>query len=140
MIAQSMRSPIVSQVLRFAGVGVVSTVLHLSLFAALAGAGVGSQLANGAALVVATVVNTAMNRSWTFGVEGRARLVTQHGQALLIFAVTWVATTAALALLATAAPAAGVLTQTAVVAVANALSTAVRFIAMRHWIFHREAS
>jgi hypothetical protein len=33
------------------------------------------------------------------------------------------------------APSAGTLVQTAVVAVANVLSTAVRFVAMRSWIF-----
>ena len=135
MSAASVRSPMAQQVVRFAGVGVLSTVLHLGLFAALARAGMASQLANGVALVIATLANTALNRSWTFGVAGRDRLVTQHGQALLIFAITWVATTAALALLSAVAPGADVGAQTLVVAAANAVSTAVRFVAMRRWIF-----
>src|SRR5262245_41766401 len=118
------------QVVRFAGVGVLSTALHLGLFAALVRGGVGSQVANGLALVLATVFNTALNRFWTFGVTGRRRLVSQHGQALVIFAITYAATSLALAVLARVAPDAGTLVQTAVVAVANVLSTAVRFVAM----------
>lgn len=127
------------QVIRFAGVGILSTGLHLGLFAGLETAGLGSQLANGIALVVATICNTAANRWWTFGVIGRERLVTHHGQALLIFAITWTATTAALAMLGAVAPGASTLTQTVVVAVANVLSTAVRFVAMRSWIFRARA-
>ncbi|HET8595199.1 MAG TPA: GtrA family protein [Intrasporangium sp.] len=127
------------QVVRFAGVGVLSTGLHLGLFVALERAGLGGQLANGVALVIATVCNTAANRWWTFGVVGRDRLVMHHGQALLIFAITWVATTAALAVLDAVASRSSTLTQTIVVAVANVLSTAVRFVAMRSWIFRSPA-
>jgi putative flippase GtrA len=123
------------QLIRFAGVGVLSTALHLGLFAAAVQGGAPSQLANGAALVVATVVNTALNRAWTFGVSGRRNLVSHHGQALVIFVITYAATTVALAVLGALAPTAGTLVQTVVVAAANVLSTAVRFVAMRRWIF-----
>jgi putative flippase GtrA len=123
------------QIVRFAGVGIVSTALHLGLFAALVRGGAPSQLANGVALVVATVCNTALNRAWTFGVSGRRRLVFQHGQALVIFAITYAATTVALAVLGALVPDAGTAAQTAVVAAANVLSTAARFVAMRRWIF-----
>ena len=123
------------QVIRFAGVGLVTTALHLGLFAALVRDGAPSQLANGVALVIATVVNTGLNRAWTFGVSGRRNLVTHHGQALVIFAITYAATTVALAVLGALVPSAGTLAQTLVLAVANVLSTAVRFVAMRRWIF-----
>lgn len=128
------------QVVRFAGVGAFSTVLHLGLFALLVRGGVASQLANGVALVIATIANTTANRAWTFGVSGRERMAVHHGQALLIFAITWTATTAALAALAAVWPDAGTVVQTAVVAGANVLSTAVRFVAMRRWIFAPRAS
>ena len=118
------------QVIRFAGVGLVTTALHLGLFAALVRGGVGSQLANGVALV-----NTGINRAWTFGVSGRRRLAIHHGQALVIFAITYAATTLALALLGVVAPGASTLVQTGVVLLANVLSTAARFVAMRSWIF-----
>lgn len=123
------------QVIRFAGVGVLSTVLHLGLFAGLEHAGLGAQVANGVALVVATVFNTAVNRAWTFGVTGRERMVSHHGQALVIFAITYAASSLALAVLGRVAPDSGTVVQTGVVAVANVLSTAVRFFAMKRWIF-----
>jgi putative flippase GtrA len=126
------------QVIRFAGVGVVSTVLHLGLFAILVGAGMSSQLANGLSLVVGTLANTAANRSWTFGVTGRERVVTHHGQALVVFAITWAATSVALSLLAALAPGTGAVGQTVVVAMANAVSTVARFVAMRSWIFRSD--
>jgi putative flippase GtrA len=128
------------QLVRFAGVGVISTALHLGLFAALVRGGLGSQLANGVALVVATVFNTAVNRAWTFGVSGRRRLVSHHSQALLVFAITYAATSLALAGLARVAPDAGTLAQTAVVALANLMSTAARYVAMKHWIFAQKAT
>ncbi|MEW1952565.1 GtrA family protein [Terrabacter sp. NPDC080008] len=128
------------QLVRFAGVGVLSTALHLGLFAAVVRGGAPSQLANGVALVIATVVNTALNRAWTFGVTGRRRLVAHHGQALVVFAITYAATTVALAVLGALVPGAGTLAQTCVVAVANVLSTALRFVAMRRWIFRTPAS
>ena len=123
------------QVIRFAGVGLVTTALHLGLFAALVRGGLGSQLANGVALVIATLVNTGINRAWTFGVSGRRRLAIHHGQALVIFAITYAATTVALALLGVVAPGASTMVQTGVVLIANVLSTAARFVAMRSWIF-----
>jgi putative flippase GtrA len=123
------------QVIRFAGVGLGTTALHLGLFAGLVRGGAPSQLANGVALVIATLVNTGFNRAWTFGVSGRKRLAIHHGQALVIFAITYAATTLALAVLGAVAPDASTLVQTGVVLVANILSTAVRFVAMRRWIF-----
>ena len=101
------------QVIRFAGVGLVTTALHLGLFAALVRGGAGSQLANGIALVIATLANTGINRAWTFGISGRKRLAIHHGQALVIFAITYAATTLALALLGVVAPGASTMVQTA---------------------------
>ncbi|HEX5966952.1 MAG TPA: GtrA family protein [Intrasporangium sp.] len=129
------RGGLAAQVGRFAVIGVLSTVLHLGLFALLVRAGVGSQLANGCALVIATIANTAANRAWTFGVTGFECMVAQHGQALVVFGITYVATTLALAIQQWVTPDAGTLAQTVVVAVANVLSTVLRFVAMRRWIF-----
>ncbi len=128
------------QVIRFAGVGLVSTALHLGLFVGLVQGGLGSQLANGVALVIATLANTGLNRAWTFGISGRKRLAIHHGQALVIFAITYAATTLALALLGVVAPGASTLVQTGVVLLANVLSTAARFVAMRSWIFTEPAT
>lgn len=121
------------QVARFAGVGVLSTVVHLGLFAALRGGGVPAQVANVVALVVATVGNTALNRCWTFGVRGRERALAHHAQGLAVFAVTTAATSAALALLSRVDPSASAREQLVVVAAATAVSTAARFVVMRRW-------
>lgn len=123
------------RMIRFAAVGLVTTALHLGLFASLVRGGLASLLGNGVALVVATLANTAVNRAWTFGISGRRRLAQHHGQALVIFAITYAATTVALAVLGVAAPDASTLVQAGVVLLANVPSTAARFVAMQRWIF-----
>ena len=122
------------QVARFAVIGAGSTVLHLGLLALLTG-GVGAQVANLVGLVVSTLVNTVANRAWTFQLRGTNQMARQHLQALVVFAITWVCSSAALELLAVAWPQASTLTTVAVVGVANAVSTVARFTAMRSWIF-----
>jgi len=125
------------QLTRFAAVGAASTVVHLGLFAALAPALGSTQTANLLALLLATVVNTAMNRRWTFGVHG-AGAVRHQLQGLSIFALTWLLTAGALALLHTVVvnPSTGLATM--VVATATAASTGLRFVAMRSWMFRSE--
>lgn len=123
------------QLVRFAGVGVVSTVLHLGLFALLRLGVESAQLANLVALALATMANTAMNRRWTFGVRVRERAARQQAQALTVFALTLLMTSGALGLLGLGAPSTPTWLQTGVLAVATAVSTVARFVAMRRWIF-----
>ena len=122
-----------TQLGRFATIGVASTVLHLGMFAAVTGA-LGALSANLVALLVATVLNTAANRAWTFEVRGRQDALRHQLQGLAVFAVTWGLTSLALLGLQTAAPGAPAGVQTAVVAVANVVSTLVRFVALRRWM------
>jgi putative flippase GtrA len=122
------------QVARFAVIGAGSTAIHLGVLAALTGP-VGAQVANLIGLVVSTVANTAANRAWTFQVRGREQMARQHLQALVVFAITWACSSAALELLAVGWPHASTATTVAVVGVANAVSTVARFTAMRSWIF-----
>jgi putative flippase GtrA len=113
---------------------VASTIVHLGLFAALA-ATIGSvQTANLVALLVATVVNTGLNRRWTFGVQGDG-VVRHQLQGMGIFALTWLMTAGALALLHLLVAAPNTLVATGVLAAAPAASTALRFVAMRSWMF-----
>jgi putative flippase GtrA len=125
------------QLTRFAAVGVASTVVHLGLFAALAPAVGSTQTANLVALLVATVANTALNRRWTFGVHGSG-LVRHQLQGLSIFALTWLLTAGALAMLHAVVSAPSTALATLVVASATAASTGLRFIAMRSWMFRSE--
>ncbi|WP_082580703.1 bifunctional glycosyltransferase family 2/GtrA family protein [Phycicoccus sp. Root563] len=123
------------QLQRFAAVGVVSTVIHLGLFAALSAGVESAQVANLVALLIATVANTALNRRWTFGIQGGRGAARHQVQGLVIFGITWLMTAAALALLHLAVASPATTVQTAVVALATAASTAVRFVAMRSWMF-----
>ncbi|MGE9807193.1 glycosyltransferase [Janibacter sp. G1551] len=124
---------------RFGIVGAATTVLHLALFALLTsgaiGGGVGSQTANVVALLLSTIVNTAANRRWTFGIRGPGSALRHHLQALGVFAVTWGLTAAALAGLHAFWGDAPTAVETVVVGVANVVSTVVKFAAMRAWIF-----
>ena len=125
------------QVTRFAAVGVLSTVVHLGLFAALASLLTSTQAANLVALLVATLGNTALNRRWTFGIRGPGRLRSQV-QGLTVFGVTWLMTAGALVLLNAVTPSPSTAVATVVVAAATAASTVLRFVAMRTWIFRRD--
>jgi putative flippase GtrA len=123
------------QVTRFAGVGILSTVAHLGLFALFASFLASAQVANALALFLATVFNTWGNRRWTFGVHGSRRALRHQLQALFVFGLTWAMSAGGLALLHAVAAAPPTWVETSVIALANAVSTVVRFVAMRSWIF-----
>ena len=125
------------QLLSFAGVGVLSTLSYLLLFAA-AWSPLGPWLANAVALAFCTLVNTALHRSLarrspadTAGVAGRPAFVTVVA---VLYGVSLVATTAAIAV-------ANVLAGPSLVGDAVAASLAccvaalVRFSLLRGWAF-----
>lgn len=132
--------PLAGQLWRFATIGTISTVIHLGLFWVFTRSWGHDQIANAVALVIATLVNTGLNRAWTFRVRGPNRLARHHAQGLFVFAVTWLASAAALQAVAWWWPQAGDGARTGVVLVANALSTALRFGAMRWWMFTEPAA
>jgi putative flippase GtrA len=133
-LAAGLTSPLGGRLLRFAVIGVGSTVLNLGLLALLH-APLGAQAANLVGLVVSTVANTAANRAWTFGVRGAGGMARQHLQALAVFGLTWALSSGALLLLTALDPQASTVAAVLVVAAANLVSTVVRFAAMRTWIF-----
>lgn len=122
------------QVVRFAGIGVASTVAYLALFAALR-LGLSAQAANGLALVLCAVANTAANRRLTFGVRGRRHAGRQHMQALAVFGLGLALTSGSLWLLAALDPTPARLTEVAVLVLANLAATASRFALLRFWVF-----
>ena len=130
-------TPLGGQLARFAVIGAGSTALNLVLLAVLH-APLGAQLANVVALALSTVANTAANRSWTFGLRGGEGVARQHLQSMLVFVLTWGLSSGALGLLALFSPQASTpstMATVVVVAAANAVSTVLRFAAMRAWIF-----
>lgn len=123
------------QLLRFAAVGIASTLAYIALYALLR-TGIGAQPANLLALLVTAVANTAANRRLTFGISGRRHVARHHLQGLLVFAVGVGLTSGALALLPrlVAHPPRSV--ELLVLVGANLVATVVRFLLLRIWLFH----
>ncbi|MFC6880980.1 glycosyltransferase [Actinomadura yumaensis] len=119
----------------FAAVGAVSTLAQLALFVLLRTA-MGPLWANALSLTATTIGNTAANRRFTFGVTGAERAFRQHLEGGLAFLLGLALSTGGLALLHAAAPGASRTVELAALVGANALSTLVRFLLMRAWIFH----
>ncbi len=122
-----------SQLVRFASIGAVSTVLFAALFAVLVGS-LGPWVANVIALAVCSVVNLAANRRLTFSLRGRAGRIRHYGAGVALTALPLATTLATLGLLGvagiTSLPA-----QLAALTVANGAATAARFIVLRQWVF-----
>jgi putative flippase GtrA len=129
-------SSLARQLVGFCVVGALSTLFYLALYSVFR-AGVGPQLANGAALLVSAIANTAANRRLTFGVRGRDRAVRHQAQGLVVFAIGLVLTSGSLAALdaasASGAPSHG--SELAVLIAANLAATVVRFLLLRAWVF-----
>jgi len=123
-----------SQLVRFAVIGVVSTLAWAGLYTLLRGAGLGSVAANGLALIVTAVGNTAANRRLTFGVTGRDGLARDHGAGLLAFGLAIGLTTATATILDRVAPGASRFVELAVLSLANVGATAGRFVLLRAWV------
>ncbi|PSL53713.1 GtrA-like protein [Saccharothrix carnea] len=124
---------LVKQLVRFAAVGVLSTVTYLLLFVSLRG-GLGAQGANLVALLVTAIANTAANRRFTFGVRGRRGAGRHQFEGLLVFGLGLALTSGSLALLHLFAAPGGPAELVAVVG-ANLLATVLRFLLLRNWVF-----
>ncbi|MGH3549133.1 MAG: glycosyltransferase [Pseudonocardiaceae bacterium] len=124
------------QLVRFAAVGVFSTVMYLALFLLLRDPA-GSQGANFLSLLLTTITNTALNRRFTFGVFGRQRMTRHQFQGLIVFGLVLGLTSGTLAVthsLHSAPPAAIELT---LLVAANITATLLRFLLLRRWVFHK---
>ncbi|MEV5431592.1 dolichyl-phosphate beta-glucosyltransferase [Streptomyces sp. NPDC052701] len=125
---------LVPQLLRFATVGVASTLFYLLLYSALRPAA-GPQAANALALLASALANTAANRRLTFGIRGRGGAVRHQLKGLAAFLVGLALTSGSLAVLHHAAPAAAPRVELAVLVAANLAATLVRFLLFRAWVF-----
>jgi putative flippase GtrA len=123
------------QSVRFATVGVASTVAYLLLFMLLHG-WLGAQAANLIALLVTAIGNTAANRRFTFGVAGGNAVARHHVEGLIVFGIALAITSGSLVALHAVAPEPGRYIDAAVLVAANLLATAVRFVLLRGWVFH----
>jgi putative flippase GtrA len=116
-----------SHVVRFAAIGVLSTIAYALLFVAMRAA-VGAGVANALALAITAVANTQANRRFTFGLRGRDRLLRQHAAGAIVYVITLAVTNGALLLLH-----GGVL----VLAGASVTATVTRYLGLRFWVFTR---
>ena len=121
------------QLVRFAAVGVISTLAYLLLFVSLRG-GLGAQGANLVALLVTAIANTAANRRFTFGVRGRRGAGRHQFEGLIVFGLGLALTSGSLALAHLFAAPGGPAELVAVVG-ANLLATVLRFLLLRNWVF-----
>ena len=127
------------QVIRFAAIGVLSTLAYLVLFLMLHTL-VGAQVANLLALALTAIANTAANRRLTFGIRGRADAVKHQFLGFGIFLLGLAITSGSLALLHLSDPDPTSMVEILVLVVANLLATVVRFLLLRGWVFRTRAA
>ena len=118
------------QLVSFGAIGVASTVAYVALYSWLretmpAGG------ANALALVITAVGNTSANRLLTFRVRGRDGLARDHAAGFLALGAALSITSVSLVVLTAVAPRHGRLTEVAILVLANALATLIRFLLLR---------
>lgn len=131
-----LRYPVVRQLIRFTGVGIVCTVTSLALYAVLR-PWIGPQPANAAALIITSVMNTALNRRLTFKIVDNHSRTRDHLHGLIVMAMALVITGGSLGVLHWLRPEASVAEDLWTTTVSGWFATAVRFWLLRHWIFRR---
>jgi putative flippase GtrA len=131
-----LRYPLVRQLIRFTGVGIVCTVTSLALYAFLR-PWIGAQPANAAALVLTSLMNTALNRRLTFKITGTKRMKRDHLNGLIVILVALLLTGGSLGVLHWLNPDASVADELWTTTISGFAATAVRFSLLRHWIFRR---
>ena len=121
------------QLLRFAGVGMISTLGYLFLFVAWRPI-LGALGANAVAMAIATLFNTAVHRELSHGRDGlvgRGRMILV---VLSLYAISLALTTGAL-LIAGAVTSASLVIELIAITVANAVAAIFRFSVLRAWVF-----
>lgn len=131
-----LRYPAARQLLRFSGVGLVCTAASLAIYALLR-PWLDAQLANAAALILTSLLNTALNRRVTFRITDGRGLAADHAKGVAVIAVALVITGGSLGILHWLHPGATVGQELLTTTLAGFVATAVRFTLLRHWIFRR---
>jgi putative flippase GtrA len=121
------------QLVPFLGVGTVSTVVYVALFALLR-EGLSAQSANLVALLITAVANTEANRRLTFGV-GQGEAGRHQLRGLLVFGLGLALTSGALVVLHAVAASPGRALEVVVLVAANLAVTVLRFVLLRAWVF-----
>jgi putative flippase GtrA len=122
------------QLVRFGAVGVLSTVAYLVLFVLLH-APLGAQGANAVTLLITAIANTWLNRRFTFGIVGRRGATRQQLQGLIVFGLALGLTSGTLAVAHSLHSTPPATLELALLIVANAAATLLRFLLLRRWVF-----
>ncbi len=133
--AHDVPTGLVNQLIRFAAVGVVSTLAYVVLFLLLRGMS-SAQAANLLALLLTAIGNTATNRHVTFGITGRSGLARHQAQGLVVFALGLGLTSGSLAVLHALTETPEWWVELSVLVIANLAATLLRFLLLRGWVFH----
>lgn len=128
--------PVVRQLIRFTGVGVVCTASSLAIYAVLR-PWIDPQLANAVALVLTSLMNTALNRRLTFKITGRRKRAQDHLSGVIVIGIALIITGGSLGVLHLLRPEATVTEELWTTTLSGFVATAVRFTLLRHWIFRR---
>ena len=124
------------QLIRFAAIGIVSTLAYLVLFLLLRGP-LGAQGANAVTLLLTAIANTGLNRRFTFGVVGR-QLATRHQlQGLIVFALVLGLTSSTLAIAHSIDSSPHPVIEVTLLVAANIAATLIRFLLLRRWVFRK---
>jgi len=124
-----------AQLLRFACVGVASTIAYSLLYLAFRDMGVTAQVANAVSLLLAAIFNTAANRRVTFGIRGSAHAGRHQVQGLIAFGAGLLVTSAALAVLHAVSARPARIVEVGVLVTATLVATVVRYALYQSWVF-----
>ena len=127
-----------SHIVRFAAIGVVSTLAYALIYSALRDA-TAPALANALALAITAVANTQANRRWTFGMSGREGVVRQHLAGAIVFLLTLAITSASVVLLHVIDPHPRRTLELAVLVTASVTATVTRYVGLRFWVFSQRS-
>jgi putative flippase GtrA len=137
LAAAAARQVATDQLLRFAGVGVVSTLGYLFLFVAWRSLA-GTLGANALALAICTIFNTAVHRELARGANGQPRRGRYVAVVAGLLAASLTLTTMALLAADLISPT-SVLLEVGAVTLANGVAALLRFAVLRAWIFRPAA-
>jgi putative flippase GtrA len=119
----------------FAVIGGLCTAAYLGLFVLFRPL-LGAQPANLAALLITAIGNTAANRRLTFGVQGEPDTVVRHHmQGLVVFVLALALSSGAIWAVHALWSATPRPVEVAALVVANVLSTSLRFVLLKIWVF-----
>jgi putative flippase GtrA len=126
-------NPLLAKLVSFALIGVVSTLFHTAIYAALRTAWP-PEWANLVALALSVVGNTEANRRWTFGRRGGTRM-RAHSRAGLLFVLNYVVTTVFVVAAVQALPEYGRSLELMALISAYIGMAILRFVALDRWVF-----